>query len=299
MPAGGEGCRSFDVLLYWRDMEERRYTRSISQLKNYSHCSEQFRLQRMVRPRLPSRPASWLAGGTAFHDATEEYERRRFEGARWDPGELVEYFEARYWVKIEELKQEQPDLDLWLKPPRSKIDTDIKNRLARGVENWIPNYLAYTTQPWRIYELPDGSPALEVEFEITLGDVKVTGSIDRILEWDDGSDAYTIEDLKTGNREERFDQLGLYAYVCRLLREDLFLPSDIDMGRYFYAKDGAWSEWKPMARYTEQYLTDIYTALDRGIQNRVFLPNPGDCEICPVRPWCRELGWLKEGESYK
>jgi putative RecB family exonuclease len=278
-------------------MEERRYTRSLSQLKQYSKCSEAFRLQRMVRPRLPSRPASWLAGGLAFHDATEEYERARFEGETWVPTQLGTRFTELYDWHIDSLKQEQPDLDLWLKPPRSTVEKDITNRLKSGVEKWIPNYLEYTKQPWKIFELPDGSPALEVQFEIKLGEVKVTGSIDRVLEWEDG--ACSVEDLKTGNREERFDQLGLYAYVLNSLREDFFLDSDIDQGRYFYAKDGQWSDWKPMARYTEKYLTDIYTALDRGIQNRVFLPNPGDCEICAVRPWCRELGWLGEGESYK
>lgn len=274
--------------------EVRRYNRSVSQLKSYSRCGEQFRLERMLRPRLPKRPASWLAGGIAFQSAADDWEKTE---RRYDLAGMVEEY---YWREIDKLKTEQPDLSLWMKPPRSTVEKDIQNRLKRAQESWVPNYLRYAEEAeWEIWHDPFGELALEVEctYELPSG-VSVLLGIDRILYWPTTGKC-TVEDIKTGNREESFRQIGLYIFVANKLFAD-DLPAPIEHARYWYAKDGAVSEWETRDRWTDEYLDAEYSSLDRGIQNRVFLSNPGDhCGLCPVQPWCRLKGYLAEHEDLK
>lgn len=274
-------------------MGERKYSRSVSQLKKYSRCGEQYRLERMVRPRLPSRPASWLAGGIAFQSAADEWE---IEGRNFD---LAERVEMHYWDQIDRLKQEQPDLELWIKPPRSTVENDIKNRLKSAKTTWVENYLRYAELDWEIWKTPFNEPALEVEFTYTFPNgVTVNGGIDRMVWWPK-EDLLVIEDIKTGNREKDFRQLGLYGFVAnKLFADDILRP--IDNLRYWYAKDGGASEWENTWRWTEDYLAAEYGALDTGIQNKVFVANPGDhCGLCGVKEYCRLMGYLKEGEELR
>lgn len=280
---------------YWSVMAERKYNRSVSQLKTYSKCAEQFRLQRMVRPRLPSRPASWLAGGTAFQAAADDWEKTE---RRYDLAEMVREY---YWQAIDKLKEEQPDLSYWMKPPRSKVEKDIENRLESAITKWVPNYLRYAEEAtWEIWNDPFGDMALEVEctWEFPSG-VSVLLGIDRILYWPE-TGICTIEDIKTGNREESFRQIGLYIFVANKLFAD-DLPAPIEHARYWYAKDGAVSEWESATRWTEEYLDAEYSALDRGIQNKVFIASPSNdnCGLCGVQPWCRLKGYLAENEDLK
>lgn len=259
----------------------RRFFRSASQLKGYSTCSERYRLQRMVKPKLPQRPASWLAMGTAFHTTFYEWEMsdRQIDASA--------YFDAEYDADIERLKESQPDLRFWMKPPRtSSIETDIKNRKAAGlkqVENYVSDALA---GDWEVWSLPDGPPAVEVGFEVDLGRVTVIGYID-IVKYIPSTGLVMPSDLKTGNRETSFHQVGLYSYAVSKLFD---VP--ISQGEFFYCKDRV-GVIEKTTRYTEEYLTEIYESLDTGISNGVFIPNPTSaCGLCGVLDYCREKGTL-------
>lgn len=278
-------------------MTERVYSRSVSQLKTYSKCPEQYRLQRMVRPRLPERPASWLAGGTAFQDAADEWEKTE---RRYDLAAMTEEY---YWREIDKLKEKQPDLkNYWMKPPSTKtVERDIELRLKAALEKWVPNYLRYAEEAeWEIWRDPFNELALEVECTWKFpSSVPVLLGIDRILYWPD-KNICTIEDIKTGNREESFRQLGLYIFAANRIFEE-YLPAPIEHARYWYAKDGEVSEWESAARWTEEYLDAEYSALDRGISNKVFIASPSNdnCGLCGVQPWCRLKGYLQEHEDLK
>lgn len=272
----------------------RKYSRSVSQLKSYSKCGEQFMLERFVRPRLPRRPASWLAGGIAFQSAADDWEKTE---RRYDLGAMVEEY---YWREIDKLKEEQPDLALWIKPPRSTVEKDIENRLNRALTKWTPNYIRYAEEAeWEIWQDPFGEMALEVEctYEFPSG-VSVLLGIDRIYYWP-STGKCTIEDIKTGNREDSFRQIGLYVFVANKLFAD-DLPAPIEHARYWYASDGGVSDWESRDRWTEEYLDAEYSALDRGVQNKVFVANPGDhCGLCGVQPWCRLKGYLQLHEDLR
>jgi len=263
--------------------DDKRYTRSVSQLKSYTRCGQAYFLERMVRPRLPEAPAAWTALGSAFHAAYEGWELT----SRQQP--LADWFDRAYEMEISKLKERQPDLSQWLKRPNVRtVERDIELYAEIGRKQAEAYQEHCEEAGWVLYELPNGLPALEVSFEINLGGVPVRGTIDSILEWPDGR--VTVRDLKTGNVEEDNRQLGLYRHVAI---EQFGL--DLRWGEFWYTKRGVSGGWVDLTRYTKEYLTEVYEALDRGIDNRVFLARPGShCEMCGVKPYCPEKGWLDE-----
>lgn len=253
------------------------YRRSVSQLHRWLDCSEAYFLERMVKPKLPQRPAAWLALGTSFHESA----------AQWEISGRTLDFEALFFDlydrDISILKDDQPDESMWLKPFRSKVSADIDNRRSAGAK-MVKHYIEDCQDAeWKIAEI-GGAPAVEIEFEIDLGGVPVVGFVDRVLEWPDGT--LTVRDDKTGNREKRTYQLGVYTLAIN----ELF-DLDIRQAQYWYAKDRGSSDWVWTKRYTRSYLTDIFRTLDSSIDQRLFIPNPGDrCDLCTVRDYCREMG---------
>lgn len=257
------------------------YHRSHSQLASVLRCGEQYRLERLVKPRPPERPASWLALGTAAHSTLAQWE---MSDRTIDP---LDFFSTAYDTEIEELFLKQPDINMWLKPPVTKsVETDIKNRKKLGFKQ-IQNYIEDAiTSGWEVWH-PEGheKPAVEIGFEVYLGGVKVVGDIDLILYWP-SQDAYVIRDLKTGNREKNYLQLGLYGLAARKI-----FGLDIHLAEYFYLKDGGSSGYRDLGRYTEEYLGTIYHNLDQQISLGLLTPNPGDaCGLCTVQEFCREMG---------
>jgi putative RecB family exonuclease len=264
--------------------QKKRHRRSVSQLHSYLDCPEAYYLERMVKPKLPARPASWLALGTAFHAAAAQWE---LDDRKSDPEALFFDLFDRH---MEMLREEQPDLRMWMKPPRSTIENDFKNRRKAG-QKMMANYIEDAENgEWEVCTLPmlDDQAAVETDFELQLGDVTVVGSIDLILWWPE-KNVYTVRDLKTGNREKREYQLGVYTLAVK----ELF-GLDVNFGEYWYAKDRGSSGFLSMGRYTRQYLTDIYATLDRAIDTRIFLPKPGaQCDMCSVFDYCRERGGME------
>lgn len=272
----------------------KRYTRSFSQLQSYSRCSESYRLERLIRPRLAKRPASWLFAGTVFQETIDNWE---ISGRTTD---MRAEFTERYIAAVAAAKEEQPDLSLWMKPPRSTVEKDIENRMKAGLDKWIPHYVEYAEDAeWEIWRTPFNEPAFEVELEYTFdNDVTVKLAIDRVLWWPKQG-IISLEDIKSGSRQKSNQQLLLYLHVFSEVFKDE-LEGPVEYARFFYSKDGTVSDWVKAPENNGETLRDLYGALDRGIQNKVFIPNPGDhCGLCPVLPWCRSEGWLREDQPLK
>lgn len=254
-----------------------------------TRCGEAFFLERIMRSHLPDIPAPWTGLGISVHDAFCEWEKSEREI------DVLEYFEASYDTYITEARVRQPDLSLWQIPPNSKdVEKSIQFYRNRGLTKDVPIYRDRCLEAeWEIYRFEDGELALELPFEIMLGDVVVKGHIDRIQWWPEDQRA-SIDDLKTGNLEE-WDkrQLGTYSYAAKD-----FYDIEIPYARYWFTKTDKPSKWFDMSRYTAEYLATIYTTLDTAIENRLYLPNPGDhCKLCSVRPYCRENGWMSLPEE--
>jgi len=250
-------------------MEDIRH-RSVSQLKTFTRCPEQYRLERVVK--VPEAPAAWTAAGHAFHSAYENWEE---EGRRQ---QLADLFEDEYNLEIASLMLRHPDLNKWGRAPNVKsTEQDIKLRRTHGIKCAEVYQKHCLVADWRPYRV-------EWPFEIKFGSVLVHGIVDVILEWPDGS--YTIRDIKTGNREVDNRQLGVYAAAVRK-----FLNLPVQWGEYWYTKDGG-NRAVDLSRYTTEYLTDQFEALDRAIESQNFVASPGkQCDLCSVKPYCREMGW--------
>lgn len=238
-----------------------------------------------MRYDLPVTPAPWTGLGIAVHEAFCEWEKsdRQID--------ICEYFEVSYDAYISSSREKQPDLELWQIPPGSKdVEKCIKTYRNRGLEKDVPIYRDRCLEAeWEIYKLDDGEKALELEFEIDFDGLVVKGAIDRIQWWPTRGYA-TIEDTKTGNVEE-WDrrQLGLYSFAAN---EVFQIP--VKYSRYWFTKIDRGSQWWDLGNYNYEYLSDIYNTLDSAIDQKMFLPNPGEqCNLCAVRPYCREQGWLE------
>lgn len=265
-----------------RGVEVRRH-RSVSQLLKYADCSEQYRLL-YVDKVSNFTPAAWLAQGTAFHHAVQGWE----ESGRSPQFDISHAYVVKYDEEIERFKERVPELARWAKSPKTKTEDDISNRRKKGLEQ-LQNYVDFCeSETFVIKDIDDWTLAVEMEFEIIIGDILIKGAVDQILLLPDGVE---VRDLKTGNREQANIQLGVYAYAV----EKIF-GWPVRKASYYYAKDNkivTLSE-KDLSRYSESYLSDLFNALEKGIQNEIFIPNPGDsCFFCPVKDNCREVGKIE------
>src|SRR5690606_6623469 len=78
-------------------MEMKKYTRSVSQLKQVTHCGEAFAISRGFRgPKPPPRPWAQTVAGSAFHSMIVEWEK---SGRTKDP---IDLFNSFWEIELEE-----------------------------------------------------------------------------------------------------------------------------------------------------------------------------------------------------
>ena len=261
------------------NLNEEKSHRSVSQLNKYVQCSEQYRLSYIDKPEIPFAPAAWLAQGTAFHETIRVWE----ESGRSQLVNIADTFHGFYDAEIATMKASQPDLTLWLKSFTKKTEQDILDRRDKGLQQ-VHEYILYAnSNDFAIANIDDYTLGVEIPFEVTIGNTVVKGAIDQMWEYPKG---LGVVDLKTGNRESAKIQLGIYKVAV-----EKFMNMPVVMAAFYYAKDSklVTLTGRDLARYTEDYVSDLLSALDRGIQQKVFLPNPGQqCTMCPVKKYCRE-----------
>jgi len=249
-------------------------------LQQYSNCPYSFYLQRIARDengeRLKQLTAGWFLHGTAVHAALEAWER---SGRTIN---AVAYFYAEYDGLIAEQMLTHPEPWEWLRGGRGKTrEADIAQRRKQGAEQ-VAKYVAWAPlQPFQVWTLPDGNPALEVPFTVRLGDVEVIGFIDAIWQWL-GSDELEPVDYKTGSQPpEDALQLGLYSLAIQRA-----FSEDSRHGRYFMLRD--WQhEQLDLTQYTGEALTEMYATAAAGIQAGEFPAKPGSCFTCTVKRHCK------------
>lgn len=261
---------------------EPRKHRSVSQLTKYRECGELYRLTYVDKVG-GWKPAAWLAQGKAFHEAIQQWE----ESGRSPRLDVASAYRLSYDQHIAQMTQEEPNLNNWLKALRVDTYADIANRREKGVEQ-VLGYVDYANNnEFQIADIDDYTLAIEMTFEVEIGNVLIKGAIDQVLVHPDG---YEVRDLKTGNRQSSALQLGVYKVAL----EKIF-GWPVVKGSYYYAKDNKvlTIPKQEMDRWTEKYLAELFEELERGIDNKVFLPNPGgQCLMCSVKKFCRELGDL-------
>jgi putative RecB family exonuclease len=257
--------------------------RSVSQLGTFSACGEQYRLEKVARA--PRTPAAWFIQGTAFHAAVELWEEVNRSPTEADlSAAYLETWDAEFQHYLEK----EPDISKWMTGGRTLPKNDIATRKERGW-NQVLAYVEWArsqADKWRILELASGEPAVEVPFEIMLGNVKVVGAIDQVIEWRDGR--ITPRDLKTGTKLPAWPfQLAVYDFaISDTLGVDRCLWGD-----YYMAKNNDTTTMYPLERYNRELVASWFEQMDTAEKAGVYLPNPGDsCRTCGVSDFCLAVG---------
>lgn len=154
--------------------------RSYSQLSSYARCSENYRLERLVRPKLPQRPAAWTAHGLAFHEAAETWERAERQE------DFVALYDAAFDAQIEAFTEIQPNLWMWQRPWNKKT-TEL--HIAAQKETGLIQAAAYPKfiKEYGLEPMRDENdmPAVEIGFELDFAGVPVVGYIDIVRQFGD------------------------------------------------------------------------------------------------------------------
>lgn len=256
--------------------------RSWSQLSDWEKCPEAYRLKRVEK--VWSRPAAWLPFGTAVHHGIEGWEK---SGRTMDVAQAVDLAEVKYRDEVNRYLTESPNAETWFASGQYRGPEDIVRRQAK-IKEHVWAYTRYHEDPKHegkpIYvdtgvETEDPvNPTLAVElpFNVKIGDVQVRGFIDKV-------EQVQVVDVKTGSSSPGDgSQLKVYQLA---LRDQYGI--EVPKGSYFLTAKGRPGRVKDLSKISEQALVDRFGALEEGVKAEAFDPKPGDhCVRCDVNESC-------------
>lgn len=262
-----------------------RAHRSHSQLNAYQRCGHAYYLQRVARK--PELPSVWLPAGKAFHTATEEFDRAVVFNDPLEVENWEDVFTDAFEAELEIQRKLFPDEKKWRAAGRVTKEKPNKEDVlwwhTFGRELMV-KYIDWRITSADVWEIATVNGELGVEVEVTspLGGVPMKGWVDRLLRSKlDGR--LVVVDLKSGSRTPT-SPMQLATYSIQL--EEL-LSEPVLWGAWYNARAGALDEPINLSRWTAQLLGTVYSDLDRGIEQKIFLPNiDTHCKGCGVRDFC-------------
>lgn len=280
----------------WARLAEVKHQhRSVSQAQQYldelGGCAYRYFLARIVKAW--DRPAAWLTQGLAVHEAAEWWEKGKRKGSL---AEIQEVYRQAYNTHTLRLLKHTPNADFWFASGRYEGPEDIKRRALIGLEQVEKYFNYYVNQkPGEvIWITPDGSPAIELEFNERFGSVWVKGYIDQIIDEITESDMAEpvaaqfelnarVRDIKTGNQPGGLFQLGTYRYAMQSK-----YGVDILSGDFWMGKTGKATNTLDLEGMSREQITDLYERMDAGVKAEEFEPSPSvdKCGRCGVATAC-------------
>jgi putative RecB family exonuclease len=125
------------------------------------------------------RPAAWLAQGSAVHEAAEAYER---SGRTMTVEDAQEVFRESYASHIGEACEVTPNFQAWFASGPYHGELDIERRFQIGLDQVVKYIDWYNSHPTEvIWIAPDGTPGIELGFDINLDGVPIRGFIDAVI----------------------------------------------------------------------------------------------------------------------
>ncbi|WP_413114789.1 PD-(D/E)XK nuclease family protein [Streptomyces sp. CY1] len=258
---------------------ERRVSHiSHSSRETLLRCAKSYFLSRIAGA--PKRPALWLAGGSAVHMATEEYDRLAVMGeeerfdveARWQL-----YFQA----ELATARRSEPNENRWRRSSTEPVD--VWNQLG---PQFIRSYIDWRQRsPWQIWTTPDGQPAIELDVSGYLPGcpVEIKAYTDRLF-WDPVFEHLEVVDLKTGKRPPKTaDQFGTYAALI-----EAKYGVTVHSGIPFMNRKGTVGRPFDLEEYTPEAVGQLYGEAWKQIERGEF-PADGydsECFICDVSDAC-------------
>lgn len=253
--------------------------RSVSQYNTYQKCPYAYKLARI--DKVWSRPAAWLGMGSAVHEAAEMWEKSFRQMSVEDAQEV---FRESYERHINEACETTPDLDRWFASGPYKGAADIERRYNIGLQH-VETYIDYyENHPQEVIWIDsDGTPGIELSFDMALDGVLVRGFIDSIIQSPEG---LIVRDIKTGNKPGDEFQLAVYAVAVNKVYN--IKPNILE---YFMTKTGTMVD-HPIEGWSEEKITEMFSSLERNIKDGLFPPKPSksNCGFCDVSDSC-EYRW--------
>lgn len=251
---------------------------SHSRFTDYVSCGELYRLKRIER--VPVTPSIYAIAGIAFHEWTDFYD----VSPPWDTEVPHEQWYANRITELIAAAEEKSGFALreWDNPRRS-ADLNEKTR-DDFIESIGPDMVAkYITwranSAWSIADL-NGTPGVEFELALPIGEVETIVKIDRVFERPEEGDLVAI-DTKTWSRKRVTAQLPTYLVA---LRKAGF---NVTGGAYYEARKGAATPIQDFTYWDEARLAALHEQAAHGIADRLFIPHPSDaCRMCDVRRFC-------------
>lgn len=255
---------------------------SHSQASELLSCGEKFRLNRVWH--VPEVPSWALIGGSAVHEATEQYDMHRLTADVPAPESFDQIFERM--TVAEEERHELPRTRFRAAGRRSAAWPNKEDQdwwLTNGplmVDRWAS---FVTTSGMTVWVTPEGAPAVEVAFELDMPAVntRVKLAIDRILQ-DPGGELWIV-DIKTGSTTPTYpEQVETYRVAAQRRWPGVDFPNGAfwdarngGMGSTFWlTKDYEWAEYK-------------FGMVKRMRDQGLFIANPGQqCSWCQVKDYC-------------
>nr|WP_246430724.1 PD-(D/E)XK nuclease family protein [Streptomyces rectiverticillatus] len=254
--------------------------RSHSQFSQYKRCGHEYEHSRVLRT--PQAPAAWFAQGTAVHAAIEQFEK---SARTLTKVQAVDAYVAAWADEQEKMFKVEPDVNRWRVIGRKRPSKDLEDRYLEG-HRQVVGYVDYVKSSGEtVWSLPDGKPAVEVEFNVELDGVPVLGYIDQIIEHPDLG--LMVRDIKTGTKLPT-DPLQLVLYKMAM---KIQFDVDVQYGDYWMGKNLAPTDPYWLGNVDAAWLADQYRQMDIAERNGVYLANPGDhCRVCGFKGQCFIFG---------
>lgn len=270
---------------------------SHSQVETLTDCGEKYRLTRVVG--VPEVPAFWNAGGRAVHAAAEYFERERFLRETPSVDDVVEEFHRVFEHEIATAEhdyymangidpateQELPPVPWRIAAQRTKNPEDDAWWRAHGEGMTRAYVLQSEDDQTELAATPDGQPAVEVEFMVTIAGVPFKGYIDQVRQLP-RKPAFVLRDLKTGSRTPTSTvQLGEYGVAVSELWQQ---PYERMQGDYYMARTARTTPRLHLATMHPRANVEYAIATAWFMKNGgLFLPRPSAyCKSCAVRDFC-------------
>jgi putative RecB family exonuclease len=194
--------------------------------------------------------------------------------------EAQDVFRESYSTHINEMAEITPEFNSWFASGPYRGEADIERRFLIGLQHTATYIEYYENHPQEVVWInSDGTPGIELEFDIVLDDVLVRGFIDTIIR--SGEDLI-VRDIKTGNRPG--DQFQLATYAVAVNEQYGVQPTHLD---YMMTKTGT-TVSHSIDGWDKSRVSGMFRELEDNIQAGNFPPKPSkaNCLFCDTSESC-------------
>lgn len=259
---------------------------SHSSRETLERCARSYFLGRVAKA--PKRPALWLAGGSAVHETTEDYDLLALAGGL-DDFDVSEAWNVHFDAQLAEARAAEPNEYKWARSQAEPIEVWRTNGLG-----FVRSYIDWRERsPWEIWMTPEGYPAIELDVSGMLPGcpVEIKAYLDRVF-WDPVLERRVILDLKSGKRPPKTaSQFETYAALLKV-KHDV----QTDLGVPFMNRKGTLGKPYELAEVTPEGVGEVYGKAWEQIQEYARTgswPANGldkECFICDTSASCYAKG---------